>query len=130
MKGKNIEIPKGTEITAYVAADTNLKIAKESTTQVAPTSTEQGVAPTQSSSDVAASVTATLIVKSDPSGAEITIGEKFMGTTQSTLKLQPGEHIVTITKTGYKEWKRTITLNAGSEIKLEASLEKTPEIVR
>jgi hypothetical protein len=66
------------------------------------------------------------VIKSDPVGAEITVGDKFMGTTQSTLKLAPGEHTISISKSGYKEWKRTITLNPDSEITLDASLEKLP----
>jgi hypothetical protein len=69
---------------------------------------------------------ATLLIRSDPAGAEITIGEKFLGTTQSTLKLPPGEHTITIIKPGYKEWKRTITLHPASEITLDATLEKNP----
>ena len=50
-----------------------------------------------------------------------------MGTTQSTLKLTAGDHTITISEAGYKDWKRTITLNVGSEITLDAVLEKIPQ---
>ena len=115
MKGKNIIIPKGTEITAYVAGDTPINVSRA----VASTATVEAAPAT-----VAVVETATIIVKSNPDGAEITINGKFVGTTQSTLKLPAGEHVLKIEKTGYKEWSRTITLNSGSEITIEANLEK------
>lgn len=123
VKGKNIEIPKGTEITAYVAADTIVNFSQPAATAppvIEPTPTTVP-APTTTTA-----ASATVVIKSDPVGAEITVGDKFMGTTQSTLKLAPGEHTISISKSGYKEWKRTITLNPGSEITLDASLEKLP----
>ena len=130
MKGKNIEIPKGTEITAYIAADTAVNLP----TQQSPT----GVSGSQNAAtDSAAAAStaqpnantgsATLLVNSDPPGAEININGKFVGTTKSTLKLFVGEHAITIAKPGYKEWKRTIMLNPGSEITIDAVLEKTPQ---
>jgi hypothetical protein len=123
IKGKNIEIPKGTEITAYIAADTIVSLPQPATSD--PVAKEPAtVAPTAAVS--ATPVMATVVIKSDPIGADITIGDKFMGTTQSTLKLSPGDHTIIISKSGYKEWKRTITLNTGSEITLDAALEKIP----
>jgi len=44
-----------------------------------------------------------------------------------TLLLISNIRAITITKAGYKEWKRTITLNLASEITLEAALEKIPQ---
>lgn len=123
VKGKNIEIPKGTEITAYVAADTTVNFSQPTATSTPVTEPTPTTAPAPTTTTAAS---ATVVIKSDPVGAEITVGDKFMGTTQSTLKLAPGEHTISISKSGYKEWKRTITLNPGSEITLDASLEKLP----
>lgn len=123
VKGKNIEIPKGTEITAYVAADTIVNFAQATATSTPVTEPTPTTVPAPTTTTAAS---ATVVIKSDPVGAEITVGDKFMGTTQSTLKLAPGEHTISISRSGYKEWKRTITLNPGSEITLEASLEKLP----
>ncbi len=126
IKGKNIEIPKGTEITAYIAADTPVNLPTQSSepplTQKTTAQTADALVPTDKTPTMA-----TLVIKSDPSGAEITIDERFVGTTQSTLKISAGEHSVTITKTGYKDWKRNISLNAGSDITIDAILEKTPQ---
>ena len=120
MHGKDITIPKGTEITAYIAGDTPLDAArfKQSTAVVSEStaSKSEGVTPNLSA----------VAIKSAPDGAEITIDGKLMGTTPSTIQLSPGDHIVVLEKSGFKTWQRTITVNAGGSINLEANLEKTP----
>jgi hypothetical protein len=122
MKGKNIIIPKGTEITAYVAADTPISPAAPTAGQTEVASNAVTPQP-----DSAAADSSTVVVKSSPDGAEITVDGKFMGTTQSTLRLPSGEHIVKIEKSGYKEWTRSITLSAGGDITIDATLEKSPQ---
>jgi hypothetical protein len=117
IKGKNITIPKGTEITAYTAADTALN-----NFNAAPNAETIASAPMVSGS----SAVSTIVVSSNPNGAEITVDGRFVGTTESTLKLPPGDHTVRIGKTGYKNWDRTITLGAGSSIAISATLEKEP----
>lgn len=115
IKGKNIIIPKGTEVTAYVAADTPVvaPVLSESST-AAPT-----VSPTVSDAS-------TVVVRSTPDGAEITIDGKFVGTTPSTLVLTPGEHAISVVKIGHQEWARTATLTAGSSISIDATLVPKP----
>ncbi len=85
MHGKDITIPKGTEVTAYVAADTVLDPAAFNKPS---TATESGGAKTV----VASTGLSSVIVKSTPDGAEITVDDKFLGTTPSTVQLTPGEH--------------------------------------
>ena len=120
MHGKDITIPKGTEITAYIAADTPLDSArfKPSMAVISETASlkSEGVTPNLSAA----------AIKSAPDGAEITIDGKLMGTTPSTIQLSPGDHIVVLEKSGFKTWQRTVTVNAGGSINLEANLEKTP----
>jgi hypothetical protein len=120
IKGKNIIIPKGTEITAYVAADTPIISASF------PSGPETAVAALPPPEPLV-EASSTILVTSNPEGAEITIDGKFMGTTQSTLKLSSGEHTVKMEKVGYKPWIRTVTLNAGSNITIDATLEKNPD---
>ena len=121
MKGKDITIPKGTEITAYVNGDIQLDAKNFFSTPngvaVPSTTTKQQPSTNNSSS---------AIVKSNPDGAEILIDGKFVGSTPSTLQLQSGEHTISLKKVGYTLWERTISLSAGGSITVDATLEKTP----
>ena len=113
MHGKDITIPKGTEITAYTNGDMKLQLAKFQPNQ-APA--------------VAATVeprTCAVTVKSDPEGADITIDGKYSGSTPSTLQLAAGSHALAVTETGFASWQRNITIDAGGNITVDATLQKT-----
>ena len=117
MHGKDITIPKGTEITAYVAGDTPLD----------PTKFTSAGNPTPTASvSAATSATSAVTIKSTPDGAEITIDGKLVGTTPSTVQLTRGDHTIVIDKAGFKSWQRTITVTTGGTISLEATLDKVP----
>ena len=44
---------------------------------------------------------ARLVLRSDPPGANIVVGDKAMGTTPGTLTLKPGKHQITVSAQGY-----------------------------
>jgi hypothetical protein len=120
MKGKDITIPKGTEITAYINGDIPLDPKRFTAVQVGETSTV-GTEQTPNSTAIDSS---SVLIKSAPDGAEITIDGKFAGSTPSTLQLKSGEHMISVRKSGYNLWERKITINAGGSITLDAALEK------
>lgn len=122
MKGKDITIPKGTEITAYINGDIPLDPKKFTTVQTAQTP----IVGTEQTSNQNTIDYSSVLIKSAPDGAEVTIDGKFIGSTPSTLQLKPGEHTISIKKAGYTLWKRTVTVNGGDKITLDASLEKAP----
>jgi hypothetical protein len=62
-------------------------------------------------------------VKSTPEGAEITVDGKFAGNTPSMLKLPAGDHSFLVTAKGFQPWQRTVTLNSGASITVNATLE-------
>ena len=66
---------------------------------------------------------ARLSIASTPVSAEIEIDGEFVGNTPSVLELDPGEHNVTVRKTGYKAWEKKVKLTAG-QITLNAELEQ------
>lgn len=117
--GKDITIPKGTEISAYVAADTPLDQANFNKQSAA---VESGTPKPEASATAMSAV----VIKSTPDGAEIMVDSKLVGTTPSTVQLRPGEHTIVIDKTGFKSWQRTINITAGGAINLDATLEKLP----
>ena len=137
--GKDITIPKGTEITAYINGDipldprkfsTQTAISPEAGTATVQPTTEPQSAPIQSDTatspvrpaEVAA--TGTVEVHSTPEGAEVYVDGAFIGNAPATLKLSPGQHTIRVTQAGFKDWSREISVQAGSEAHLAASLEK------
>ncbi|PYS82199.1 MAG: PEGA domain-containing protein [Acidobacteria bacterium] len=118
MHGKDITIPKGTEVSAYIAADTPLDPTKFNN--------QSGMVESGTSKPEASATASAVVIKSTPDGAEITIDGRLVGTTPSTVQLTPGEHTISIGKSGFKEWQRTITVTAGGAINLEAALDKLP----
>jgi len=78
-----------------------------------------------SKSALAPAVTAApkVSVVSTPEGADIEIDGSFVGNTPSSVELAAGEHVVTVTKSGYKPWQRKLKVTGG-EIHLTAELEK------
>lgn len=117
MKGKDITIPKGTEITAYVNGDVSLDPRKFNPIQIAGTLTSAAAAPSEA--------TGSVNIKSNPDGAEISIDGKFVGNAPSTVSLRAGDHKIMVKKAGYSVWEREITVGAGSAVTLSADLEKS-----
>jgi hypothetical protein len=128
--GKDITIPKGTEITAYINGDIPLDSAKfrpQAAAQPAVDLTSSQPAPTAApaqGANAADPVVSSVEVKSSPDGADITVDEKYMGSTPSTLKLTPGEHKVKLEKSGFKTWERTLTVGAGTTTTVNPTLDK------
>jgi hypothetical protein len=116
MHGKDISIPKGTEVTAYVSGDIKLDLAKF-----------QPLSPTQLAGDAASaaiSSSAKLQMESNPSGADIELDGSFVGNTPSDVRVPDGEHTITVKKAGFQDWERKMKVTAGSSIHLSAELEK------
>jgi len=138
MHGKDVTIPKGTEVTAYISGDVKLDIAKFQPAPLVPAAppvpaTQQ--VPTASpaatpnaghtdtppvSPDQAAA--AELEMSSTPDGADIEIDGNFVGSTPSTVGVAAGPHQLSLKKAGFKPWERKITVSSG-HIKIAATLE-------
>ena len=103
VKGKDIVVPKGTEITAYVNGDTPIDELKV---------------------PVSSRAMCTFVMRSEPDSAELTIDGQFIGNTPSTIVLEPRQHALSITKPGFKLWQRTIGGTSCGNITINAVLEK------
>jgi hypothetical protein len=60
-------------------------------------------------------------VSSTPPGAEIYVDQDFVGSTPSTINVQPGKHSVAVKKTGFQDWVKDMTFSGGN-ISLNAEL--------
>jgi hypothetical protein len=122
MHGKDISIPKGTEITAYANGDMKLDLAK-----FQPAATTDALAQaTISGGDTGTAASAKLLLASSPAGADIEVDGNFVGNTPSDVQIGEGEHMVTVKKAGFKDWQRMLKITAGSSVHLNAELEKNP----
>ena len=114
--GKDITIPKGTEVTAFISGDMHLEMAKFTPTDA-------------SGAPVVASVTgvqiASLRVESSVTGADIEVDGAFVGNTPSTVSVTAGQHTISIKKKGYAVWSRAMNVS-GNGVRLNADLEATP----
>lgn len=127
MKGKDITIPKGTEITAYVRGDSNLDAAKFQTAPAkGPAVAAQESSQPTPPAAAAVGPLSTVVIASTPDGAEITVNGKYMGSTPSTIRLAPGDYSISIGKGGFRPWQRTMTVTPGGDVAIDASLEKGP----
>jgi hypothetical protein len=118
MHGKDITIPKGTEITAYVNGDIPLDPSRFKAQMKA--AADQSATPVQGADSIVASVD----VKSTPDGADITVDDKYVGSTPSNLKLAPGDHKIKLEKSGFKMWERTLAVSTGGTTNVNATLDK------
>lgn len=104
--------------------------AIESTTGFIPP-TKETPAATPPAASVPASVPAAPVqasgmisVRSTPYLADVYVDGQDMGYTPAKLSLPPGKHTVRFEKEGYKSWSKEITLTAGSELLVDAALER------
>jgi hypothetical protein len=67
-----------------------------------------------------------LSIASAPDGADIEIDGSFVGNTPSDVQVSEGDHVVTVKKSGFKDWERKLKVSAGSNVHLNAELEKMP----
>ena len=103
MHGKDITIPKGAEITAYISGDTRLDQAKFQGSKTDNASVTAAIVSTTGQLDIA----------STPPGADIEIDGKFVGNTPSSISVAPGDHKISIKKSGFTEWTRKMSVSSG-----------------
>jgi hypothetical protein len=68
--------------------------------------------------------TGTVNVRSTPYLSEVFVDGDSMGYTPAKVSLLPGKHSFRVEKSGYKAWTKEIMITVGSELTLDASLEK------
>ena len=110
--GKDITIPKGTEIVAYANGDT---------VYVPPTPPPVAVA----KADTSPAASADLDITSTPDGCDIEIDGSFSGDTPSVVSVPAGDHTVALKKKGYSPWEKKVRVSSG-RVSIKAELEKIP----
>lgn len=111
--GKDITIPKETEVTAFVQGDMNLDMAKFAAIGAPGAPVVVTVAAVEQGSS--------LSVDASVKNCDIEIDGTFMGNTTSTLTLASGKHEVKVKKVGYADWSRSMMVAPGT-VRLNAEM--------
>jgi hypothetical protein len=61
---------------------------------------------------------------STPAGADVMLDGRYVGSTPSVLGVAAGNHVVVISMAGFSEWKRELAVSSGSELTVNAVLQK------
>jgi hypothetical protein len=72
----------------------------------------------------AAPKTGMVTVRSTPFLAEVFVDGDSMGYTPAKIALDPGKYSFRVEKPGYKNWTKEMTITVGSELTLDATLER------
>jgi hypothetical protein len=119
--GKDITIPQGTEITAFVEGDMHLNMVSFG----APPAPLAPIPPPAAPAPPAVAVQASLNIESTPPGADIEIDGAFVGSTPSTVSVAAGSHQISVQKKGFVDWTKTLNVSGGA-IHLNAEMEQKP----
>jgi hypothetical protein len=117
-KGQDITINRG--VAFEVFTDANHTVGAGATAWAASPTAPPRIAPPAPS--VPAATNAAISVTSPVAAAEIEVDGAFVGNTPTTLQISPGSHRIVV-KHGIKTWQRTLQVNAGSNITLNATLQ-------
>jgi len=136
MKGKDITVPEGAQVIAYVDQDHKLEAMKF---LPKPAPAAAGTTPGSATSTVPAPVdlattyppttapetTGVVEVVSNPPAASVLVDGTFMANAPVTLHLNPGQHSIRLQLEGYREWAKDVTVDAGTPNHVTADLEKS-----
>lgn len=124
MHGKDITIPKDTEIPTFVDGNMPLDLTKFQE-DASPSQQVQGNPPASGGLPNAVSQAngeAGIEITSVPAGADVELDGNFIGNTPSTVGVSPGDHTISVKKKGYKTWERKIKISSG-KVNVSAELE-------
>jgi hypothetical protein len=116
MHGKDISIPKGTEVPTFVNGNFALDMAKFRTATTVQTASENS-----------GNNNSEIVVTSTPAGADIELDGAFVGSAPSTITALTGDHTIALKKSGYAPWERKIHVTGG-KIQISAELQASDEI--
>jgi hypothetical protein len=129
MHGKDSNIPKGTEITAYVDGEVRVGGGAASA-QTAQSGVAASAVASATKAEPPAPAPRGIIVRftSTPGNAEVDVDGSYWGTTPTAdlTRLQGGTHTISVRKLGYKPWERKLDLAAGDNRTINAELEVDP----
>jgi hypothetical protein len=112
--------PSSTEVSA-AGSSAEIRVASDSSRSTSQETPEPVPIPTQVRPGFG-----TVVITSEPDGAEIYVDDKFVGNAPAKLKLAAGSHVVVIRAAGFAEWNRKLETLKDSQVTLRPVLEHKP----
>jgi PEGA domain len=127
--GDGFAFNAGARLAEKFYADVAAKLAGDSPVKAAVKPEAPPVKTLAPPPPVAATITATadygmVAVTCSIESADVTVDGSFVGNLPTSLRLPPGKHTVQVSLAGYKAWSREITVMAGADLRLIATLTK------
>ncbi|HLH56409.1 MAG TPA: PEGA domain-containing protein [Verrucomicrobiae bacterium] len=119
----NVEAKMNLSMAERAMTPDQIAKAQELARQFKPKSPSSQTAVAANSTPSAAK-TGFLDVKADDETCEVYADGTFVGNAPAKLKLAPGLHTIEVKKSGYKDYRKQITISDGSELTLRAKLEQ------
>lgn len=119
MRGKDITVPIGAEVTAYVNGDHTLEAAKFAAKSLTAETPPAPAVPT-------VDLSGTLEVQSKPAPAAVYADGLSVGNTPVNMKLGSGDHQIRVVLAGYKEWLEVVHIQERVDSHITANLEAAP----
>jgi hypothetical protein len=126
MHGKDITIPKGTEVPTFINGNFGLDLAKFQKLPAAAQQPEETSTPSTPPPQTQPPANGQIEISSIPNGAEIELDGAPVGNTPSKIDASPGDHDLVVRKSGFKAWERKVTVTTGT-IMVTAELEAGKE---
>jgi PEGA domain len=117
------EIPAG--INTQVAKSTDEPKDEKAAAKSGSESGPSNAASKEAEAVTVSAAEAIIAFVSTPVGADVNVDDAFVGSAPASLKLTPGKHTIKVTMAGYKDWSREMTVLAGSQVSLTATMEKS-----
>ena len=106
------------------SANGNPVADSERKTQSDTSSSSSGPSSAPSSAACVSPTASCVTFVSEPSGADVYVDGKFVGSTPSSLTLPAGSHEIRVEAGRFKPWTRTLSSTAGSTVTIHAALAK------
>ena len=121
--------PASTQTGSTQTGSSQTGLARNASTQSSPGPATAAADPVQAAAPAPADVNREKIkcsFNSTPAGAEITLDGRYVGNTPSTVGVNTGTHVVVLFMPGFAQWKRELTVSSGSDLSVNATLQKSP----
>jgi hypothetical protein len=114
IKGKDITVPRGQHLDAFIDGTRVIEVAQNTTFAPGFASTASGFNTSFNTTSTVANGKVCVVNVVSERGGDVEINGVFLGSAPSTFQLPAGTHTITVRRSGYAPWVRTVTVVPGN----------------